>query len=125
MDENCAETIDWLGYWQQRLSERDRVYAMPVHTWGGQLCDARSEKSPSFPCVFPFSSLAIHADGSVGQCNVDYNSINCLGNAGTHSLKEIWNGAALTALRNAHVSGSRRLYPLCKTCSVWERNYLE
>jgi radical SAM protein with 4Fe4S-binding SPASM domain len=123
--ENELEIDSWLKFWKNKVSDIDRVYVMPMHTWGGQLNIASSEKVNPIPCVFLFSSLAIHADGSVGQCNVDYNSTSYLGSIQHSSIKEVWNGNSINKLRELHLKGSRFTLPLCQNCSVWERTYIE
>jgi radical SAM protein with 4Fe4S-binding SPASM domain len=125
MLENEQETDGWLKFWQDKVSSIDRVYVMPMHTWGGQLRVASYESAQVIPCVFLFSSLAIHADGSVGQCNVDYNSVAQLGDIQNSSIKEIWGGDRINKLRESHLHGRRLTMPLCRECSVWERTYTE
>jgi radical SAM protein with 4Fe4S-binding SPASM domain len=125
MPENEQEVDDWLKFWQEKVSGIDRVYVMPMHTWGGQLNAASYENTKTIPCVFLFSSLAIHADGSVGQCNVDYNSVAQLGDIQNNSIKEIWGGDRINKLRESHLYGRRLTLPFCRKCSVWERTYTE
>lgn len=122
---NQHEASEWLEYWRGRVSPIDRVYVMPMHSWGGQLASAVVESNSERPCVFLFSSLAIHADGSVGQCNVDYNATTNLGNIASQTIREIWTGPEIDHLRQQHLAGNRGRIPLCENCSLWERSYIE
>lgn len=67
-------------------------------------------------CAYPFYSMAINADGSVSPCCVDWDRSLVLGNLNEQSLKEVWNGSAMQALRRAMFEGRRKDNPTCATC---------
>ena len=49
------------------------------------------------------------------MCCVDHDGSLAVGDARTASLRAIWNGPRLRALRRAHVRGD--LPPVCATCT--------
>ncbi|MFZ5988614.1 MAG: radical SAM/SPASM domain-containing protein, partial [Bacillota bacterium] len=126
IDENKEEVEEWIQYWTGFVSEKDRVYAMPAHTWGNQL---KQDKSATYqaiqnnPCVFVFSSIAMHVNGEIGLCNVDYNIKHAMGDFTKQSIKEIWNGPEFNRVRELHAAGRKNNISLCKGCNIWDREY--
>ena len=57
-------------------------------------------------CEYPFTSMAIMADGSVVPCTQDYNMEMTFGNANEQSLEEIWNSKSFSDFRRGHVTGA-------------------
>jgi len=66
-------------------------------------------------CDFPWKRVAIAWDGGVIPCCHDYNNIYPLGNVKEQSLKEVWNGPKMVALRRELRSGNVK-NKLCKDC---------
>lgn len=67
-------------------------------------------------CPLPFYQMYIHSDGIVSACCVDYDKKVVMGDVGTESIKEIWNGRRYQKLRkdilgNGLMEGTR-----CKKC---------
>lgn len=128
VDENQHEVDGWLKYWSEQVKEQDRVYAMPLHTWGNQLKKERAEKIAFYadkPCVTPFSTISMHADGEIGLCGVDYNSKHLMGDFAKQSLKEVWIGECFSRVRELHANSRRNEIMLCRGCDLWEREYNE
>jgi len=75
---------------------------------------------PVLVCPRIFYMLSICPDGNVTMCNVDNLEEHVFGNVRTHSLVELWNGEAFTALRRQHLEGRGREHPLCVTCACLE-----
>lgn len=125
-DENQHEVGDWLRFWGSRVSQRDKVYAMPVHTWGNQLREESADLVKLYadkPCVSVFSTITMHVDGKIGLCCVDYSSKNLMGDFSKQSLKEIWTGEAFNKVRQLHTNGGRNEIALCRGCDLWDREY--
>ena len=57
-------------------------------------------------------------DGLCNPCDFDYQSRLALGNAKTHSLKDIWNGEAFQTLRKDHLAGNRKEHHPCDVCTL-------
>jgi len=73
-------------------------------------------------CPFPFYTVAIHANGDVSPCCVDWEKKVAVGNVFETPLKEIWNGAELKSLQVAHLSGKKTSVQGCKNCEYFQRN---
>jgi pyruvate-formate lyase-activating enzyme len=61
--------------------------------------------------------LVVLQDGRCTVCCVDHDGALAVGDARTETLKAIWNGERMRALRRAHVSGD--LPPVCASCSEY------
>lgn len=65
-------------------------------------------------CPYLFYHLTINANGDVSTCFVDWRRKNILGNVNTTTLKEIWNGKDLKAMRVNHLEGYKM--GICENC---------
>ncbi len=61
--------------------------------------------------------LVVLQDGRVTVCCVDHDGVLAVGDARAETLREIWNGPRMRALRRAHATGD--LPPLCAGCSEY------
>lgn len=94
-------------------------------TWDGSAEDVnRLRWSPPAPtqtskvtCPFPQSCMCVAWDGDVVPCCYDYNKKYVLGNAGTSSLKNIWNGEPMRRLRH-EFNSNVVTNPLCRQCEA-------
>ncbi len=99
----------------------DRVVYRRPHNWGGLVSTSPS----SFPapaklgcCTFPWYALVVYWDGTVGPCPQDFQGEMNLGEVGRQTLAEIWNGPAMTQLRQ-HLA--RKAYDGLKVCARCDR----
>jgi MoaA/NifB/PqqE/SkfB family radical SAM enzyme len=69
-------------------------------------------------CWFPWERLYIWHDGTTNPCDPDYKSHLSPGNVRDSSIRDIWHGAALTRLREAHDQGRRGEFNPCDRCGV-------
>ena len=73
------------------------------------------------PCRRLARRLMLLADGRVAQCNQDVLGQASLGDWQRQTLAEVWQGAPLATLREAHRGLSLAAHPLCGRCSEWFR----
>ncbi|MGE5390787.1 MAG: radical SAM/SPASM domain-containing protein [Deltaproteobacteria bacterium] len=127
LHENQHEVDDFIAFWSGKIQAKDRVYAMPAHTWGNQIVitGTSNDKQISEPCVFLFSSMAMHVDGKVSLCNADYGIRYPMGDFKHQSIKEIWNGKLYEKVRDLHASGRREEIDMCVGCDLWNRVFVE
>jgi len=128
LKENEHEVKAFMDYWEKKTQKQDRVYAMPAHTWGNQIALEgmnTSEKTILEPCVFLFSSMAMHVNGKVSLCNADYGIKYLMGDFALQSMKEIWNGDLYSKVRALHANGKRNEIDLCVGCDLWNRIFIE
>lgn len=71
-----------------------------------------------YPCMTPWNSLSVAWDGRVLWCCGDLNGVGTLGNIHERTLKEIWNGPEIRALRRSMHDGRPEEFPLCKGCQA-------
>ncbi|TFH35485.1 MAG: radical SAM protein [Dehalococcoidia bacterium] len=69
-------------------------------------------------CPMPFYETDILFNGDVILCCQDWNHDPVIGNIGTESLRSIWNGPALTALRHSILTHRCDQIAACRGCSI-------
>lgn len=85
----------------------------------------RKKLKPKTICAFPFYTLAIHANGDVSVCCVDWEKKTKLGNVNTETLTEMWNGEVLKNIRKKHLLGLKKELPGCSSCDYFYDNCAE
>ena len=74
----------------------------------------RGKKLKNYTCNKPWGDMSIYSDGSVGPCcNLVGRKIP-IGNIKDTSIKEIWNGAKMSELRDGFVKNNPN--EVCKSC---------
>lgn len=125
-EENKHESQIWLDFWKGKITSKDSAYVMPLHSWGNQVINEGEDKiikmSP-YACVSPFGSMAIHYNGLVGLCGVDYNTSCKMGNFSSQSIEEIWRGKSFQEVRENHLANNRNKIWLCRGCDLWDRDF--
>lgn len=67
-------------------------------------------------CDWPLTTMVVTLQGNVVLCCNDYFEDEVVGNLRTQTLREVWTGAAFTALRAALARGDRTKSHLCVEC---------
>jgi len=119
---NQHETREWLAKWTAAPGI-DAVKVKSYVAWDGQ--DARinalristSASPDAVVCDKPWTSVTILWDGRVVPCCFDYDGKCLLGDLREASLREIWRGARMQALRRAHRDGALCGVDLCARCT--------
>jgi radical SAM protein with 4Fe4S-binding SPASM domain len=128
VDDNRSEVSAWLSHWAALAGPRDRVYALEAHTWGNQMGAAGPAQVTALrntPCVSPFSTIAMHADGRIGLCGADFDTRVPMGDFQEQRLGEIWTGEGYRRVREQHLHGRRNEIPMCRGCTIWDRRHTE
>jgi sulfatase maturation enzyme AslB (radical SAM superfamily) len=89
-------------------AEADRVQRIPLLTRGVRRTRCREPWR---------GGLVVLQDGRTTVCCVDHDGVLAVGDATKESPRDIWNGARLRALREAHARGT--LPPLCASCTEY------
>jgi hypothetical protein len=71
-------------------------------------------------CFYPWSAMSVLYDGRAVTCCVDYNGVQGIGDLNSQSLREIWNGPVLSAIRRNFGKLDYRGFPTCLCCD-WVR----
>lgn len=74
--------------------------------------------SMEIACRTLWRQMYVWWDGVVNPCDFDYMSYLQIGNAHSQSLKEIWDGSAMNALRTNHLAGKRNCHMPCDKCTL-------
>ena len=125
VDENKEEVEPFLRFWNSKVSNGDRVQALPAHSWGNELYieskAAIAMMSPK-PCIAPFNMFTIHYDGEVTMCGHDYKHNHVMGDLNVSTIEEIWKGERFEDIRTRHLTPGRRneIEP-CRGCQIWDR----
>jgi MoaA/NifB/PqqE/SkfB family radical SAM enzyme len=120
MPENVAEAQEFRDYWHQRGAE---VKIRPMLEWtatGSIRTDSITHDSDfRIACPWANNTMAIHQNGKVVTCAVDYEGMYTVGNATELSIAECW--SRLGANRAAHRAHRwADLPPICKGCGDWQ-----
>ncbi|MFQ5457121.1 MAG: radical SAM/SPASM domain-containing protein [Myxococcota bacterium] len=120
MTETQAEVDAFTGYWKNMAP--DSVFVKKLWTWDGKAEDINRLGIEEMPdavntvCHALWKQLVVHWNGEVIPCCTDIEGKLHLGNVREQSLREIWNGAPMRALRRAHTEGRRKGLDPCDGC---------
>jgi len=74
----------------------------------------KTDKEAKYNCVKPWGDMAIYSDGTVGPCCNLVGRKTPIGNIKDNSIKQIWNGKAMTELRQGFINNNPN--DTCKIC---------
>lgn len=116
--ENMHEVDQYRKLWGQ--SKADMVRIKPCFYYPGMddnhgvsAGKVRSMK----PCMLLWRQLAICWDGTIVACCMDFLAQVAVGNVGTESIKEAWNGDKMLWMRELHGRGECEQTSLSQRCS--------
>jgi len=93
----------------------DQVVVKKPHNWAGAVGEPGDRRHFS-PCTFLWTSLVVLWDGTVMPCTQDFFGYYPLENIRDLSLRGIWNGPRLTALRQKHATADLEDLNTCRPC---------
>jgi radical SAM protein with 4Fe4S-binding SPASM domain len=121
MEENESEVEDFRAYWQARGAE---VKVRPKLEWTatGSIHSSRIDHETTFRIACPWgnNTMAIHQDGSVVACAVDYEGRVNVGNASEVSVKELWRRLGDVVRKPHREHRWADLPEICKGCRDWQ-----
>jgi len=121
MKQNAHEVEAYREYWEARGAE---VKVRPMLEWTttGSIRTDTIKHDTDFRIACPWgnNTMAIHQDGSVVACAVDYEGKFKVGNVNDITVKEAWDrlGAQLRKMHKEHRWDS--IPDLCKGCGDWQ-----
>jgi hypothetical protein len=118
MDENAHETEAFKNYWMGRgvmVKIREKL------TWAGTVEAPNLDPSRDrISCPWAMRTAAIHWNGDMAACAVDYDGGFVAGNVGRDSVMSVWQGAH-RRFRQLHLERRFDELPdLCKGCLDWQ-----
>ena len=91
-----------------------------LHNYGGGRVYNRVGEEIVSICFYPWTAMSVLWDGRVVTCCMDYNGVQAIGDLNSQSVKEIWNGPALSAIRRKFGHLDYSGFPACLCCD-WLR----
>lgn len=122
MEENKHEVDQFKKYWEERGAE---VKTRVMLSWSnsGNIVASNLDYDANFRIACPWgnNSMAIHVNGDIVACAVDYEGRFVAGNVQDCSIKEIWQKDHYEKLRKIHKEHRWNELPnICKTCPDWQ-----
>jgi radical SAM protein with 4Fe4S-binding SPASM domain len=71
-------------------------------------------------CPYPFFQCSVLASGKVLACTHDWSRHTVVGDLNTQSIQDVWNGKALTEIRQLLLHGRMKDVPACTKCNVFD-----
>lgn len=125
IDANRNEVRDFISYWKKQSG----ISSITISDLWNRVAggDAASLGEPGrlhrsgrrqMPCMQLWKYLVVYCDGKVAPCcdNADRREFS-IGDTNCQSLRDIWNGRELAALRKMHLEGDRRRHKVCGKCT--------
>ena len=120
---NTQEKESFKKFWEE--NGVDFVVIRKLHSAGGFKENIKDKMQETLkevkrtPCLYPWERLLLMPTGEVGYCPADWEHRGILGDLRKTSLKEIWQGEKMQALREAHLSGDFSDFSFCAQCPDW------
>jgi len=122
IDENALEVPEFKKHWESRGAEI-KVRNMLSWTNSGDVVAKNLDYETDFRIACPWgnNTMAIHANGNIVACAVDYEGNFVAGNVKEQTLQSIWHGDHYKKLRQVHREHRWDELPsVCKTCPDWQ-----
>jgi len=121
MKENENEVEDFKKYWEAKGAE---VKTRNMLSWtnSGDVIAQNLDYETDFriACPWAMNTMAIHQNGNVVTCAVDYEGKTVVGNVKELSLKELWQ-KHYEIVRKPHLDNRWNDIPnICKNCPDWQ-----
>lgn len=103
----------------------DHVVVQSYTTWTGSVEDrnvgatalASQAGRFTFPCKHPWEEFVIAHDGKVSICCLDFDFKVVVGDVSKESIQDIWNGEAITRVREKMMGDRYEELELCRHCN--------
>lgn len=121
MPQNAREVAEFTRFWRDRGAEV-KVRRMLEWTASGSVRTETIDHETPFRIACPWANntMAVHQNGDVVACAVDYEGRFKIGNAAEQSLAELWRllGRRLRSVHRAH--RWHDLPDVCRGCGDWQ-----
>ncbi|MBI4552401.1 MAG: SPASM domain-containing protein [Candidatus Latescibacteria bacterium] len=122
MDRTAGEIEAFKGLWGPIA---DHVVVQSYTTWTGSVEDRNVGDSAAasqagrftFPCKHPWEEFVIAHDGRVSICCLDFDFTVVVGDVSAQSIQDIWNGEALSRVRQTMIENRYEELDLCRHCN--------
>jgi len=118
---NVNERNKFKEFWE--TTGADFVVIRPMHSASGSMKETarimRENAQKRTPCVYPWERLVLTATGFLSYCPAEWEYKACIADFKTATIKDVWQGVKMRALRKAHLEGDFSKFPFCKQCPDW------
>lgn len=119
---NDAEVEPFRRYWSERGA--DHVVIRTCHSAAGSVPEAtermwREAPPLRYPCLYPWERLVVKPDGKFTFCPADWKHEAEIGSLRDASVREVWTGPEMAALRRAHLENEFSGHGFCGRCPDW------
>lgn len=121
LHDNIQEILDYCqsnnDYPHLELIIQKRFISEKLTNRANNAPNKKGGKTINEPCLYPFTDISIHPDGTVSQCCVDSFKKLAMGNCRENTIAEIWQSDKYVEAREAmrHTRGANEI---CKYCDV-------
>jgi len=119
---NFEEAEIFQNYWFEILGLNDQVVIQKSHNWASKVEVMKyGDESDvnKIPCIALWGTFVMHVDGEVPLCCMDSKTNIKIGDINKNSIKDIWKGRKINAIRKKHLENERADIPLCNGCTLW------
>jgi len=118
---NCHEVEQFRTYWRERGAEV-KVRSMLEWTATGSVRSDVIDHSTEFRIACPWANntMAVHENGNVVACAVDYEGSFVIGSARERTLKELWQALGYQLRKLHHEHRWDELPAVCRRCADWQ-----
>ena len=118
---NKKEKNGFRDFWEK--SGADFVVIRPMHSASGSMKAAAREMKKHvpdrIPCIYPWERLVMTSSGFLSYCPAEWEYKACIADFRTTTIKKVWQGAYMRALRKAHMLNDFSRFSFCKQCPDW------
>ena len=119
---NRFESEPFKQYWE--AAGADFVVLRRQHSCAGNMEPIKEAMwavapTPRKPCLYPWERLVVSPTGSYSYCPADWYHQANIGNVSEQSIKEVWQGEKMRALRQAHLDNDFSGHGFCGQCPDW------
>jgi len=128
LKENHREVDAIKDYWMQLLKPADQVVIQKAHNWGNTVEVMKfgdEDGINNIPCKSLWGTCVVHADGQIGLCTMDTSMSVALGDVNGRSIEQIWDGDAISTIREKHLDAQRNEVSICDGCTHWREEKRE
>lgn len=125
MNENASELKSFYEKWMPKV---DGINVINMRNWAGAI-DKKTKHSLHFkkiiertPCALLWNGFVVDWDGEVVICCDDYSHKVVIGDLNKESIRDVWEGKKLKAIREMHKRKEFSKIPICSQCNkktVW------
>lgn len=108
--------------WWNKIRETDIIQVAGYNDWAGSIHSETTRvkgKEQRHPCRMLWKNLTVFHNGQVTPCCYDAEGELSIGNVVNQSIQELWNGTALTEIRDIHLAHRFEQIPICQRCNSW------